>query len=78
MPLDSRDWLPEGHLAWFILEPVRQLDVALFYASYRQDGWGRAAFEPQMMLSLLLYAYAQGERSSRGSSAVAWRTSPPA
>src|SRR5205823_11380758 len=51
---------------WFILETVRQLDVAPFYASYRQDGWGRAAFEPQMMLSLLLYAYAQGERSSRG------------
>ena len=41
MPLDSRDWLPEGHLAWFILEPVRQLDVAPFCASYRQDGWSR-------------------------------------
>ena len=66
MPPDPRDWLPEGHLAWFILETVRQLDLAPFYASYRQDGWGRAAFEPQMMLSLLLYAYAQGERSSRG------------
>ena len=66
MPPDPRDWLPEGHLAWFILEMLRQLDLAPFYASYRQDGWGRAAFEPQMMLSLLLYAYAQGERSSRG------------
>src|SRR5215204_7675899 len=66
MPPDPRDWLPEGHLAWFILEAVRQLDLAPFYASYRQDGWGRAAFEPEMMLSLLLYAYAQGERSSRG------------
>jgi hypothetical protein len=38
---------------------VRQLDLAPF-TSYRQDGWGRAAFEPQMMLSLLLYADAQG------------------
>jgi transposase len=66
MPPDPRDWLPEGHLAWFMLETVRQLDLAPFYASYRQDGWGRAAFEPQMMLSLLLYAYARGERSSRG------------
>jgi transposase len=66
MPPDPRDWLPEGHLAWFIVETVRQLDLAPFYASYRQDGWGRAAFEPQMMLSLLLYAYARGERSSRG------------
>jgi transposase len=66
MPPDPRDWLPEGHLAWFIVETVKQLDLGPFYASYREDGWGRAAFEPQMMLSLLLYAYAQGERSSRG------------
>jgi transposase len=65
MPPDPRDWLPEGHLAWFILETVKQLDLGAFYASYRQDGWGRAAFEPQMMLSLLLYAYARGERSAR-------------
>jgi transposase len=66
MPPDPRDWLPEGHLAWFMLESVKQLDLALFYAAYRQDGWGRAAFEPEMMVSLLLYAYARGERSSRG------------
>jgi transposase len=66
MPPDPRDWLPEGHLAWFVLESVEQLDLAAFYASYRQDGWGRAAFEPQMMVALLLYAYARGERSSRG------------
>jgi hypothetical protein len=78
MPPDPRDWLPEGHLAWFILETVRQLDLALFYASYRQDGWGRAAFEPQMMLSLLLYAYARVSAPRAASSAAAWRTSPTA
>jgi transposase len=66
MPPDPRDWLPEGHLAWFVLETVEQLDLAPFYASYRQDGWGRAAFEPRLMVALLLYAYARGERSSRG------------
>src|SRR3954452_5337366 len=66
MPPDPRDWLPEGHLAWFVLGSVEQLDLAAFYASYRQDGWGRAAFEPRMMVALLLYAYARGERSSRG------------
>ena len=65
MPPDPRDWLPEGHLAWFLLETVGQLDLAPFYASYRQDGWGRAAFDPQMMVALLLYAYALGERSAR-------------
>jgi transposase len=66
MPPDPRDWLPEDHLAWFVLASVEEMDLAAFYGSYRQDGWGRAAFEPSMMISLLLYAYAQGERSSRG------------
>ncbi len=49
MPPDPRDWLPEGHLAWFVLESVEQMDLASFYGSYRVDGWGRAAFEPSMM-----------------------------
>src|ERR1700691_4644397 len=66
MPPDPRDWLPEGHLAWFVLESVEQMDLAAFYGSYRVDGWGRVGFEPSMMVSLLLYAYARGERSSRG------------
>ena len=66
MPPDPRDWLPEGHLAWFVLASVEEMDLAAFYGSYRQDGWGRAAFEPSMMVALLMYAYAQGERSSRG------------
>jgi transposase len=66
MPPDPRDWLPEGHLAWFVLASVEEMDLAAFYDSYRQDGWGRAAFEPSMMVSLLVYSYAMGERSSRG------------
>jgi transposase len=66
MPPDPRDWLGEGHLAWFLLASVEQMDLSAFYGSYRLDGWGRAAFEPSMMVSLLLYAYARGERSSRG------------
>ena len=41
------------------------MDLAAFYAAYRADGWGRAAHEPAMMVALLLYAYAIGERSSR-------------
>src|SRR6266567_2338407 len=66
MPPDPRDWLPEDHLAWFLLGSVEEIDLSAFYGSYRMDGWGRAAFEPSMMVSLLLYAYARGERSSRG------------
>ena len=66
MPPDPRGWLPEGHLAWFVLASVEQIDLRAFYDSYRSDGSGRAAFEPSMMVSLLLYSYARGERSSRG------------
>ncbi len=65
MPASLRDWLPEDHLAWFVLDAVSQLDLTAFYARYREDGWGRKAYEPSMMVALLLYAYCEGERSSR-------------
>jgi transposase len=66
LPPSLRDWLPDDHLAWFVLDAVDEIDLSAFYAAYREDGWGRAAFDPQMMVALLLYAYAVGERSSRG------------
>jgi transposase len=66
LPPDLRDWLPEDHLAWFVIEAIEELDLEPFYASYRADGHGRAAHEPKMMLTLLAYAYCVGERSSRG------------
>ena len=65
LPPSLRDWLPEDHLVWFVIDAVEELDLGVFYAVYRGDGWGRAAFDPQMMVALLLYAYAVGERSSR-------------
>jgi transposase len=61
-----RDWLPEDHFAWFVIDAVAGMDLSAFYAAYRQDGHGRAAFDPAMMVALLLYAYARGQRSSRG------------
>jgi transposase len=66
MPPSLREWLPEDHLAWFVLAAVEEMDLAAFYVAYRQDGHGRAAHDPAMMVALLLYAYAKGERSSRG------------
>src|ERR671936_68340 len=66
LPPSLREWLPEDHLAWFVLDAVDEIDLSAFYGAYREDGWGRAAFEPAMMVALLLYAYAVGERSSRG------------
>lgn len=64
-PPSLKDWLPEGDLAWFIIDAVSQMELETFYARYRDDGWGNAAYEPSMMVSLLLYAYCLGERSSR-------------
>jgi transposase len=65
LPPDLRDWLPEDHLAWFVIESVEALDLSAFYAAYRADGHGRSAHDPRMMVALTLYAYATGERSSR-------------
>src|SRR3954466_1932534 len=65
LPPSVRDWLPEEHLAWFVLDAVAEMDLAAFYAGYRDDGWGRAAHDPAMMVALFVYAYAVGVRSSR-------------
>ena len=65
LPPSLADWLPEGHLAWFVLDAVGQLDLSAFREQYRADGTGAAAYEPGMMTALLLYAYCVGERSSR-------------
>src|SRR6266571_8466444 len=66
MPPSVREWVPEGHLVWTVLDAVGELDLSAFYAVYRADGHGRPAYEPSMMVALLMYAYAKGNRSSRG------------
>jgi transposase len=65
LPPSLREWLAEDHFAWFVIDAVGELDLAAFLAAYRQDGWGRAAHDPAMMVALIVYAYAIGERSSR-------------
>jgi transposase len=65
MPVDMRDWLPEDDLVFVVLDAVATLELGTFLRSYRSDGHGRAAYDPQMMIALLLYGYCQGERSSR-------------
>ncbi len=66
MPPSLLEWVPEDHLVWTILAAVEQMDLGGFYGAYRPDGHGRPAYDPQMMVALLLYAYARGNRSSRG------------
>ena len=65
LPVDMREWLPEDDLVFVVLDAVATLDLGEFRRRYRADGHGRAAFDPEMMVALLLYGYCQGERSSR-------------
>jgi len=65
LPVDMREWLPEDDLVFVVLDAVAALDLGGFRRGYRADGHGRAAFDPEMMVALLLYGYCQGERSSR-------------
>jgi transposase len=66
LPLDMRDWLPEGHLALFILDVVSELDLSKFRAVHEaKDRRGRPGYHPAMMVGLLLYGYCTGKASSR-------------
>ena len=65
LPPDMREWLPESHLVWFVIESVEQLDTSGFHERSVLGGVGRAGFDPEMLLMLLVYGYAQGVRSAR-------------
>src|ERR1035441_8616771 len=66
MPASLVDWVPEDHLVWTVLGAVDQMDLSAFYGAYRANGQGRGAYDPAMMVALLIYAYSRGNRSSRG------------
>jgi transposase len=66
LPPDVREWLPEDHFAWFVIDVVGRMDLSAFYGAYRADGHGRAAYEPSVMVALVLYAFATNVESSRG------------
>ena len=65
LPPDLREWLPRGHLAWFVIDVVAALDLSRFRGKAKLGGRGREAFDPATLLALLVYAYAHGQRSSR-------------
>lgn len=71
LPIDMREWLPEDHLVWWILAAVEQMDTTAFAQrpARRKTTHSRAGqpgYDPDMLLGLLIYAYAVGQRSSRG------------
>lgn len=65
LPASLQDWLPQGHLAYFIGDTVDALDLSAFYARYAGGGARNQPFHPAMMVKLLVYGYATGVFSSR-------------
>ncbi|HEX5719918.1 MAG TPA: IS1182 family transposase [Thermoanaerobaculia bacterium] len=65
LPPDLREWLPEGHLAYFLLDVIGELDLSEIYSSYDGTRGGQPGFDPRLMLGLLLYGYCLGIVSSR-------------
>lgn len=63
LPPSVDEWLPERHLARFVVEVIEQLDLSAMVGSYR--GSGSASYHPSVLLGLLVYGYATGVFSSR-------------
>src|SRR5665648_706893 len=72
MPPSLNEWLPEDHLVWTVLGAVDQMDLDRFREAYRLGAAGRPAYDPQVMVALLMYSYARGNRSSRGIERACW------
>lgn len=65
LPSALQDWLPEGHLAYFISDTVDSLNLSAFHARYAAGGPRNQPFHPAMMVKVLIYGYATGVFSSR-------------
>lgn len=62
---DVRDWLPADHTVWFVIDAVAVLDTSVFAAQARLGGAGRAPYDPDALLTVMIWAYAGGVSSSR-------------
>jgi transposase len=65
MPPSPRDWQDDGHLVYFLLDVVGEMDLSPFGERYKNSVTGQSLFHPRMMVTLLLYAYCSGVFSSR-------------
>jgi transposase len=65
LPPSPTDWLPEGHLAWFVIDAVEQLNIDALLDGYRTCGRGEQSYPPRAMLALLIYSYCTGTFASR-------------
>ena len=65
LPPSVSEWLPENHLAYFVMEIIDRLDLQVFYARYEGDGRRNQPYDPAMLVKVLVYGYATGVFSSR-------------
>ncbi len=65
LPPNLAEWLPPGHLAYFLIDVLAVVDTSEFHRRYVQAGVGRAAYDPDMLLALVIYGYCHGVRSAR-------------
>jgi transposase len=65
LPPDMREWLPEGHPVFLVIEALERMDTSAFHALRRTGGAGAAGYDPDMLLAVLVWAYAYRETSSR-------------
>jgi transposase len=65
LPVSMADWLPNDHLVWFVIDAAASLDTSAFHRRAQLGGVGRQGYDPDMLLTLFVYAMAHGERSSR-------------
>ena len=64
LPVSPREWLPEGHLAYFIADVLAELDLGAVLKDY-PGGRGPKGYHPRMLLAVLFYGYCTGVYSSR-------------
>jgi len=64
-PPDMREWLPAGHPVWLVIEALGRMDTSAFHAGRRTGGAGAAGYDPDMLLAVLVWAYAHKITSSR-------------
>ena len=64
-PPSPQDWLPDGHLVYFLMDVSEQLDRSPIMEKYDSEKGGKPPYHPRMMLVLLLYSYCIGVFTSR-------------
>lgn len=65
LPPDMREWLPADHPVWMVISIIERVDTSAFHAGRRTGGVGRRGYDPDMLVTLLVWAWLQGVRSSR-------------